>query len=170
MNNKKEIFNYLVSYYNIDKIPIFGKNNEICYILDVKTMVFYDKYRIPMFDDVNCFEHHYLINLCYKQIETFVEIYKSLVSDEIVTAEIYFYNYDRNDIYPKSKIKRVENLCGTLDKIFEEFERKNNCYRYMNGAYYEFANEETKKLFRIWQSTLTKERSMKLYYGDGVVD
>jgi len=75
---------------------------------------------------------------------------------------VYFDNYK-----PTEKTKEFS---GETDQIFEEFYRLNNSLRYCNGSYWKFMEQGRQQEYHDWLKGLSKERSFKLYYGNGIVD
>jgi len=75
---------------------------------------------------------------------------------------VFFDNYK-----PTEKTKK---FLGETDQIFEEFYKLNNSLRYCNGSYWKFMEQKTEQEYYDWLKSLSKERSFKLYYGNGIVD
>jgi len=93
-------------------------------------------------------------------------VYYSPKNETIITSNGFCY-YDTTSV-PK---KEIEIECENEIEMFEEFYKSNNKLRYCNGSYLKFKDMENQKKYTKWlESDDYKEKSFKLYYGNGVVD
>lgn len=155
MKRTIEEVKYLMAFYQINRLPLFNKDNVFLgYVTkDLK------------YDTANAFrvftKKEYAIETACEQIDSFIESAKRLNSKEPLKIEIIEVAYEKEN---------TEEWEGTLDEIFEKIERINNKYRYCNGHYWKVKDKEFLVLFRLWQKIISESRSFKLFYGDGIVD
>lgn len=84
---------------------------------------------------------------------------------------INYFEPDSNNRCRSVKVRSEELTGVSEDALFEEFYKRNNSLRYCNGSYWKFDNPEVEQHFLLWKKSLSKQRSMNLYYGkNGIVD
>ena len=84
----------------------------------------------------------------------------------IVTETGFRYEDQKSEIVSQKTIEGVTEI-----EIFEKFYKLNNSLRYCNGSYYKFIDQVWIEKYSEWlKSDDYKNKSMSLYYGNGVVD
>lgn len=157
----KKTFQYLMDFYHLDRIPIFYNGTFVGYVtrdLDYK------------YDSAPSYMRSisYAIDLAYDQIESVIALIKELKQEG--KAEITHYWEEWGNGW--NTIRKSETLVweGTLDSIFEQFEKANNRLRYCNGSGYDFLDVAISRKYRVWTRLISDSRSFHLYYGSGTVD
>jgi hypothetical protein len=108
------------------------------------------------------------IELAYKQINDIVSLIKELKEDAQVKVTHFWETW--GDGWDKIKKTETKEWSGTLDDIFEKFEKANNRLRYCNGDGFKFEDANVALKYRLWSRLIPEWRSFHLYYGDGTVD
>lgn len=112
-----------------------------------------------------------LINECLRHAVRVMNLAEEVLENLHTEMEIEIAFYDREDEFTsKSTLKRTEKRKGTLDSIFEYYDRENNRLRYCNGTYYKFVNSHYADLFRVWYDLNDYMRNFNNYYLGSVVD
>ena len=164
----KQTFDYLVSFYNMKRVPIFYTtekgNKVIAAVWDIEKdgiemKTFNNGGRLVYFNDSM---KDMLKEWAYEQIEDTIEIYKKLTSKDIITIAV--------GEYLDYELSKTIVWGGTRDEIFEKYERANDRLRYCNGHYYSFVDEEENRLNIIWYHMNSYWRNFHIYYGGGIVD
>lgn len=157
----KSTFQYLMDFYHLDRIPIFYRNDFVGYVSrDLKYT--HENTLSYMRSD------SYAIDLAYDQINSVIALIKEL--NQETEVEIVHFWETWGDGWDSIKKTEVSKSKGTLDSIFEIFEKANNRLRYCNGSGYEFSDDAIAKKYRVWTRLISESRSFRLYYGNGTVD
>ena len=103
-----------------------------------------------------------------KHLEKYIDDCKCIRSKEKVDINVTEKNISYDPRIESTERKHV--FSGTLDEVFERLEKENNRLRYCNGHYFEFDDNEHRRLYRMWTRLIPYWRSFNLYYGNGIVD
>ena len=151
--NEEEL-KYLLAFYDIDKMPIYYDDVFVGYVTNDLQ---YKRGECRYFEcDKTAIRYAIL------QIKDYISTVFKFRSDDIISLIVVRYS----DYKPV----REETFTGTYDKIFEQVEYANDHLRYCNGSYYKFKDETNEKLSKLWYLSISKSRSMDIYYGNGTVD
>lgn len=150
----KEELKYLLSFYELDRMPIYHDNIFVGYVTNELR---YKRGECRYFEcDKTAIRYAIL------QIKDYISAVLNFRSDDIISLIV--------ERYSDYKVISEETFTGTYDKIFEHFEYANDHLRYCNGSYYKFKDEKNNKLSRLWYEFIPKNRRMDIYYGSGTVD
>lgn len=84
-----------------------------------------------------------------------------------VVTESGFRYVDTNSVIKSTK--EIDD--ATEIGLFEQFYKLNNSLRYCNGSHYTFQDKQWEQKYKEWlKSDDYKQKSFKLYYGNGIVD
>lgn len=145
---------YLLSFYNLEKMPIFYNKIFVGYITkDLKYEEGVGEYLNNYSDALHC---------AIEQLPNYISAVKKIRSKEKLSLITIRYS----DYKPKEE-KVFE---GTYDEIFEHVESVNDHLRYCNGSYYKFKDNSDEELSKLWYKSISESRSMDIYYGGGIVD
>jgi len=70
----------------------------------------------------------------------------------------------------KSVVKRVEQWKGSIEEIFNRYDKQNNSLRYCNGSHYKFEDKTLVNEYLVWYKNLPENVKFNMYYGGGIVD
>ena len=151
--NREEL-KYLLTFYELDRMPIFYDDIFVGY---VTKELRYERGGCRYFD---CDQT--AIRYAILQIKDYISAFLKFRSDDIISLIV--------ERYSDYKVISEETFSGTYDKIFEQVEYANDHLRYCNGSYYKFKDKTNEKLSKLWYLSISKSRSMDIYYGNGTVD
>lgn len=159
--NNKQTFQYLMDFYRLDRVPIFYGNSFVGYVS-----------RDLSYSHSNALSYmrreEDAIELAYKQINDIVSLIKELKEEAQVKVVHFWETWGEG--WNKIKKTETKEWSGTLDDIFEKFEKENNRLRYCNGDGFKFEDANVALKYRLWSRLIPEWRSFHLYYGSGTVD
>lgn len=170
----RQEFQYLCDFYKIKEVPLFYKGSFCgCVTRDCK----YNRH--------NAFRTYnkdvYAIEAAYESIHKVIELLQEINKEtEVAVLDVQqrdTWEYDdgsgyvTHHVYPRTvKTSKTVIFSGTLDSIFERFDKANNNLRYCNGHWFEFEDKKVDEKYRMWLKMIPYGRSFDMYYGDGIVD
>jgi hypothetical protein len=170
----RQEFQYLCDFYKIKEVPLFYNGSFCgCVTRDCK----YNRH--------NALREYrkdgYAIEAAYESIHKVIDLLQEIDKETEVTVldvqqrDTWEYDdgrgYVTHHVYPKTvKTSKTVIFSGTLDSIFERFDKANNKLRYCNGHWFEFEDKKVDEKYRMWLKMIPYERSFNMYYGEGIVD
>lgn len=174
-NCSNEECKYLISYYGLNVVPIFDYDTEKGDIVIGLYDVDKDSFKaVPYVFNGGFYTYDlsksFVLAMFKENLSLYIgdyikTIYKRLVSKESICISVEYYDNDNESN------NRREMWAGTMDELFERFERKNNSLKYCNGCGYRFVNkDDIAPLYQIWCKIIPFGRSWELCYPTGLVD
>lgn len=162
----KEQFIEFMEKYNLKKLDLYSADN-MSFVGTLSKELKYERgycYYLNLCGDE-------LINECLRYAVRIMNLAEEVFENLHTETEIEIAFYDREDEFTsRSTLKRTEKRKGTLDSIFEYYDRENNRLRYCNGTYYKFVNSHYSQLFRVWHDLNDSVRNFNNYYLGSFVD
>lgn len=155
----KERFVQFMEKYNLEKLDLYAREN----MSFLGTLSKELKYERADFYYINL-QGDELINECLRYAVRSMNLAEEVLENLHTETEIeagYYNDY---------KLKETVTRKGTLDSIFENYDRDNNRLRYCNGSYYKFVDSHYRDLFYIWRDMNDYMRNFNNYYLGSIVD